>query len=108
VRGADTFFIASTHPERGADASHHGGRPGFVEVTGGGRVLTFPDYSGKRMFPDSGDPDCQPAHTGLLLLDWETGNMLQLTGRAQIVWDAQAARSRPRAERLVQVAIDAV
>jgi predicted pyridoxine 5'-phosphate oxidase superfamily flavin-nucleotide-binding protein len=28
VRGADTFFIASTHPDRGADASHRGGRPG--------------------------------------------------------------------------------
>jgi uncharacterized protein len=43
VRGADTFFIASTHPERGADASHRSGRPGFVEVSDGGRLLTFPD-----------------------------------------------------------------
>ena len=85
-------------------------------LTAGSRVVFaekmttsgFKTYSGKRMFPDSGEPDCQPAHTGLLLLDWETGNMLQLTGRAQIVWDAQAARSRPRAERLVQVAVDAV
>src|SRR5262249_26517021 len=42
VRRADTFFIASAHPERGADASHRGGRPGFVEVANGGRRLTFP------------------------------------------------------------------
>src|SRR5215475_3526169 len=28
VRRADTFFIASAHPKRGADASHRGGRPG--------------------------------------------------------------------------------
>jgi len=34
--------------------------------------------------------------------------MLQLTGRARIVWDAQALRSRPGAERLVEVTVDAV
>jgi hypothetical protein len=33
---------------------------------------------------------------------------VQLTGRAQIVWDAQAVRSRPGAERLVQISVDAV
>jgi hypothetical protein len=31
-----------------------------------------------------------------------------LTGRARIVWDAEAVRSRPGAERLVQIAVDAV
>jgi uncharacterized membrane protein len=45
---------------------------------------------------------------GLLFVDWETGSTLQLTGRAQIIWDAQALRSRPGAERLVEVKLDAV
>ena len=30
IRRADTFFIGTTHPNRGADASHRGGPPGFV------------------------------------------------------------------------------
>ena len=107
VRRADTFFIASAHPERGADASHRGGRPGFVEVANGGRRLTFPDYSGNRMFQTLGNLTINP-RAGLLFLDWETGSTLQLTGQAQIVWDSQALRSRPGAERLVEITVDAV
>jgi predicted pyridoxine 5'-phosphate oxidase superfamily flavin-nucleotide-binding protein len=107
VRGADTFFIASTHPERGADASHRGGRPGFIEVTEDGRLLTFPDYIGNRMFQTLGNLTTNP-QAGLLLIDWQTGSTLQLTGRAHVVWDAQAVKSRPGAERLVEIAIDAV
>ena len=107
VRRADTFFIASAHPKRGADASHRGGRPGFVEVADGGRRLAFPDYSGNRMFQTLGNLTVNP-RAGLLFLDWDTGNTLQLSGRAQIVWDAQALRSRPGAERLLEVRLDAV
>jgi predicted pyridoxine 5'-phosphate oxidase superfamily flavin-nucleotide-binding protein len=107
VRRADTFFIASAHPKRGADASHRGGRPGFVEVAGNGRRLAFPDYSGNRMFQTLGNLAVN-TRTGLLFLDWETRNTLQLTGRAQITWDAHILRSRPGAERLVEVRLDAV
>jgi predicted pyridoxine 5'-phosphate oxidase superfamily flavin-nucleotide-binding protein len=106
VRRADTFFIASAHPERGADASHRGGRAGFAEVADGGRRLMFPDYSGNRMFQTLGNLAVNPS-AGLLFVDWETGSTLQLTGRAQIIWDAQALRSRPGAERLVEVRLDA-
>ena len=107
VRRADTFFIASAHPNSGADASHRGGRPGFVEVADGGRRLAFPDYSGNRMFQTLGNLTVNP-RAGLLFLDWDTGNTLQLSGRAQIVWDAQALRSRPGAERLLEIRLDAV
>jgi predicted pyridoxine 5'-phosphate oxidase superfamily flavin-nucleotide-binding protein len=107
VRQADTFFIASAHPQRGADASHRGGRPGFAEVADHGHRLAFPDYSGNRMFQTLGNLTVNP-RTGLLFLDWETGSTLQLTGRAQIIWDPQALRSRPGAERLIEVGLDAV
>ncbi|NBD31639.1 MAG: hypothetical protein GVY17_01360 [Cyanobacteria bacterium] len=32
IANADTFFIASWHPERGADASHRGENPGFIQL----------------------------------------------------------------------------
>jgi len=107
VEGADTFFIASAHPSRGMDASHRGGRPGFVEVSGDGRELVFPDYPGNRMFKTLGNLTVD-SRAGLLFLDWQTGTALQLTGRAEIVWDAKEIRAWPGAERLVRIAVLAV
>jgi predicted pyridoxine 5'-phosphate oxidase superfamily flavin-nucleotide-binding protein len=107
VSGADTIFIASAHPERGADASHRGGRPGFVEVADGGRELVFPDYIGNRMFQTLGNLAVDP-RAGLLLVDWETGGTLQITGRARILWDEQVTRSWPGAQRVVELTIDVV
>jgi predicted pyridoxine 5'-phosphate oxidase superfamily flavin-nucleotide-binding protein len=107
VRGADTFFIASSHPERGADASHRGGRPGFVEVAADGRELSFPDYGGNHMFQTLGNLTVHPS-IGLLWLDWAAGSALQVSGRARIVWDPRALQSRPGAQRLVEVTIDGV
>jgi predicted pyridoxine 5'-phosphate oxidase superfamily flavin-nucleotide-binding protein len=48
VRKADTFFLGTLHPNRGADCSHRGGRPGFVRVEDATHVW-WPDYSGNGM-----------------------------------------------------------
>jgi hypothetical protein len=47
IEKADTFFIASAHPVSGADASHRGGKPGFIRIENDSRLL-FPDYSATR------------------------------------------------------------
>ena len=108
IRGADTFFIASAHPQRGADASHRGGRPGFVHVGGDGSAVRFPDYSGNRMFQTLGNLTVDP-RAGLLFLNWDSGTTVQLTGRAEVVWaDGGDLAALPGAERAVDVSIDAV
>ena len=107
VTGADTFFIASSHPQQGADASHRGGRPGFVEVAADGRGLTFPDYSGNHMFQTLGNLTVNPS-IGLLWVDWSNGSTVQVTGQARIVWDRRAREPRAGVQREVVVAIDAV
>lgn len=107
VRSADTFYIASRHPDRGADASHRGGRPGFVEVAADGASLRFPDYRGNRMFQTLGNLVVDP-RVGLLVIDWGSGAALQISGRARIVWDEDEVGVRPGAERVVEVTIDAV
>lgn len=85
VREAETFFIASWHPEGGADASHRGGPPGFVEVLDD-RRLRFPDYAGNDMFNTLGNLVGHPP-VGLLFVDFQTGDLLHLTGRAQVSWE---------------------
>lgn len=96
IRRADTLFIASRHPEAGADASHRGGLPGFVEVARPTR-LSFPDYPGNAMFNTLGNLLVNPK-AGLLFVDFSNGDVLQLTGQANleagftVVFDVAEAR----------------
>ncbi|WP_369389202.1 pyridoxamine 5'-phosphate oxidase family protein [Streptomyces sp. CG1] len=79
IRTADTFFLATVHPG-GADVSHRGGNPGFVQVTSSTELI-WPDYPGNAMFLTLGNLRTDP-RAGLLFLDWTTGDTLQLTGEA--------------------------
>jgi predicted pyridoxine 5'-phosphate oxidase superfamily flavin-nucleotide-binding protein len=97
VAEADTFFIATWHPQGGADASHRGGAPGFVTLLDD-RTLEFPDYPGNHMFNTLGNLAGHP-HAGLLFTDFATGDVLQLTGPAWL---------EGRSALTVRVAIDAV
>lgn len=99
IAQADTFFIATAHPDAGLDASHRGGPSGFVRVTSP-RRLVFPDYSGNTMFNTLGNLAVNP-RAWLLFVDFEQGHTLQLTGQAWVDWDQKHAASVPGAERLV-------
>jgi hypothetical protein len=85
ITAADTFFLGTTHPGRGSDASHRGGPPGFVRVEGG--QLWWPDYPGNNMFNSFGNLALDP-EAALLFLDFATGRTLQLTGTAEVEWTA--------------------
>lgn len=104
IAHADTFFIATAHPEAGLDASHRGGPPSFVTVTSPHR-LVFPDYSGNMMFNTLGNLALNP-RAGLLFIDFEQGSTLQLTGRAWVNWEPNHAASMTSAERFVVFDLD--
>jgi predicted pyridoxine 5'-phosphate oxidase superfamily flavin-nucleotide-binding protein len=106
IKQADTFFIATYYPDYGADASHRGGLPGFVHIDGAGRLL-FPDYPGNRMFQTLGNISVNP-YAGLLFLDFMQGDTLQLTGKAQVIWDKEQAIAFTGSERAVEFVIDEV
>jgi len=106
IARADTFFIATAHSEGGADASHRGGLPGFVAVVDE-RTLLFPDYAGNTMFNTLGNITANP-HAGMLFLDFERGDTLQLTGRAAVVWDMNRLVPFAGAERGVQFRVGGV
>jgi predicted pyridoxine 5'-phosphate oxidase superfamily flavin-nucleotide-binding protein len=106
IARADTLFIASAHPQHGADASHRGGNPGFVHVENS-RKLTLPDYSGNNLFNTLGNIQLNPK-AGLLFVDFENGHTLQLTGSAKINWEESARADFPGANRLLEFEIDEV
>jgi uncharacterized protein len=84
IEAADTFFLGTTHPTRGSDASHRGGPSGFVRVDGPGR-LWWPDYPGNNMFNSFGNLAIDD-EAALMFVDFATGASLQLSGTAQVEW----------------------
>lgn len=90
VRRSDTFFVASHNDQDdkfndgGADVNHRGGRLGFVKVEG--NSLTIPDYIGNFAFKTLGNFQVTPK-AELLFLDFDSGDLLQLTGTVEVLWD---------------------
>jgi hypothetical protein len=82
---ADTIFVASNHAHTGADASHRGGTPGFIELVGEGR-LRIPDYPGNSLFNTFGNLTVDP-RVGLCVPDFDGQRILQLSGRARILFN---------------------
>ncbi|MBZ5573930.1 MAG: pyridoxamine 5'-phosphate oxidase family protein [Acidobacteriia bacterium] len=106
VEGSDTLFLATAHPESGLDASHRGGKPGFVRCEDE-RHLIFPDYSGNNMFNSLGNISSYPK-AGLLFPDFDSGAGLQLSGTAKVLWDDPRIAEFPGARRLVALEIERV
>ncbi len=106
IESADTFFVASCHAERGADASHRGGAPGFVRVLGE-TALEFPDYAGNAMFQTLGNLALD-ARIGLAFPDFERARCLQLSGTARVDWDPGRAALHPGAQRVIEVQVERI
>jgi predicted pyridoxine 5'-phosphate oxidase superfamily flavin-nucleotide-binding protein len=113
IAEADTFFIASRSAEldrddssQGLDVSHRGGLPGFVQVVSR-TELCFPDFSGNLLFNTLGNLEMD-ARAGLLFIDFRSGAMLHLIGRARICWDVPETARSAGIERLISLDIQCV
>jgi ferredoxin-NADP reductase/predicted pyridoxine 5'-phosphate oxidase superfamily flavin-nucleotide-binding protein len=106
IRDADTFFVATAHAKAGADASHRGGDPGFLEAPDSAH-LTWPDYVGNGFMNTIGNLEVDPA-AGLLIIDWDTGDVLQVAGKARTDWDANRAATIPGAQRVNDMTVEQV
>ena len=85
IRRSDTLFVGSLHPERGADASHRGGTPGFVEVLDA-QTLRIPDYAGNGMYQTLGNLHAT-GRAGIVFLDFEARRLLHVSGAATLSFD---------------------
>lgn len=100
VGQADTFFVATyadLHAGRQLDVSHRGGRAGFVHV-GEDDWLTIPDFVGNRFFNTLGNIALNP-RAGLVIPDFATGGLLQMTGEAELLFDQPGREPFEGAER---------
>lgn len=111
VRQADTFFIASHAPGlqggQGSDVSHRGGLPGFVQVGDGGRMLAWPDYVGNSFFNTLGNLAVN-GEAALVFADFDSGDLLHVNGRAEILWDGPQVQATPGAQRLLRLRVQQV
>lgn len=96
VERADTFFLGTTHPTAGNDASHRGGPTGFVRTHRD--RLWWPDYPGNNLFNTLGNLTVDPA-AALLFVDFQTGTTLHLSGKASVVWDDEQPDDEHRTRR---------
>ena len=110
IEQSDTFFIASRSStlsddvRDGVDASHRGGRPGFVKIDRDG-ALVFPDFSGNRFFNTLGNIVAD-GRVGLWFPDFDKGDAVYIAGHAEIIWDINEVEKFEGAERLVRVQVD--
>ncbi|PGH35575.1 hypothetical protein GX50_01556 [[Emmonsia] crescens] len=103
---ADTLFI-STYHEDSMDTNIRGGPPGFVRVVSNdisGAVLAYPEYSGNRLYQTLGNLQMTPL-AGYAFPGFETGNVLYLTGKTEILVGSDAAALLPRSNLAVKVTV---
>jgi uncharacterized protein len=100
IARSDTMFIATSAGRDadggGVDISHRGGSAGFVQAES--NVLTVPDFTGNRYFNTLGNLLLEP-RAALLFIDFSNGDLLQLQGRAEVLWNMADEARRPAAER---------
>jgi uncharacterized protein len=115
IERSDTLFIATQAPAtsdnpdvktgRGADISHRGGRRGFVKIEDDCTFLV-PDFTGNYFFMTLGNLQLNP-RAGVLFIDFGTGDLLTLTGTAEVVWCGEELRAFDGAERAWRFRLEA-
>jgi predicted pyridoxine 5'-phosphate oxidase superfamily flavin-nucleotide-binding protein len=104
ITRTDTAFVASVAREdgpaasHGVDVSHRGGPVGFLRIATDGAIVV-PDYRGNRFFNTLGNLMVNP-RAGLLVVDFEKGDLLQVTGTTEIVWEGAEVQAAEGAERI--------
>lgn len=115
IAACDTCFIASASapevdladPREGVDVSHRGGKPGFMahREEHGVSTLLLPDFAGNNMFNTLGNLSRYP-RAGLLFLDFERGNTLQVTCTTELIASGPQVAQFQGAQRLTRLRVE--
>ena len=83
ISASPFVVMASADPDGNCDASPKGGKPGFVKVIDGQRLL-LPDVAGNRLFQSYQNMDENP-HVGLLFMIPGVNDTVRINGTISIV-----------------------
>jgi NAD(P)H-flavin reductase len=106
---ADMFFISSSNHESDMDTNHRGGPAGFVRLLSNEEsncTLVYPEYSGNQLYQTLGNLSTTPK-AGLVFPDYQTGNVLYITGNTEILVREAANSLLPRSNVVVKIKIEA-
>ncbi|KAL2019203.1 hypothetical protein VTK56DRAFT_10003 [Thermocarpiscus australiensis] len=113
IAKADMFFLSSTNGQT-MDTNHRGGPPGFVRVlsnlphegegAGNGVVLVYPEYSGNRLYQSLGNLYTNP-RVGIVIPDYETSDVLYLTGATELLVGPTAAATIPHTNLAIKITV---
>lgn len=108
IAKADLFFISSSHGSLSMDTNHRGGSPGFVRILSNSPscTLVWPEYSGNRLYQTLGNLHTTPK-AGLVFPDFETGDVLYLTGSTEILAAEEARAVICRSNLAVKFTVEA-
>ncbi|KAF2196595.1 hypothetical protein GQ43DRAFT_484820 [Delitschia confertaspora ATCC 74209] len=106
VAKADMFFLSSSTTSD-MDTNHRGGAPGFVRLLSNGisgAQLVYPEYSGNRLYQTLGNLQVNPK-VGITFPDFVTGDVLYLTGTAEILVAKDAAALLPGSNLTLKITV---
>ncbi|KAK4190981.1 putative oxidoreductase [Podospora australis] len=105
INKADMFFLSTTDGKT-MDTNHRGGPPGFLRLLPSSSVLVYPEYSGNRLYQSLGNLHTLPL-IGLAIPDFETSDVLYLTGTAEILIGKDAEAVMPHTKLAVKITVTA-
>lgn len=89
------------------DTNHRGGPRGFMRVLKNeeeGTVLVYPEYSGNQLYQTLGNLQVD-ARVGVVVPDFETSDVLYLTGETELLVGERAAAVMPHAKVAVKITV---
>ena len=92
IQASPFVVMASSDPDGNCDASPKGGKPGFVKVIDGTRLL-LPDVAGNRLFQSYQNMDDNP-HVGLLFMIPGVNDTVRVNGTVMIVDKEELERQK--------------
>lgn len=91
------------------DTNHRGGPEGFVRLLSNNEescTIVYPEYSGNRLYQTLGNLRTTPK-AGLVFPDFDTGDVLYITGTTEILTGEDATRLLPHTNLAVKIRISA-
>ena len=105
ILNSDMFFL-TTSVTKDMDTNHRGGPAGFTRILSDTEII-YPEYSGNRLYQSLGNLLVNPK-IGITFPNYETGDVLYITGNTEVLVSGDAASLLPGSNLAVKIKIEEV